>query len=1215
MNRFVRRLSTAALLCTLVAPRARAQRAPDGNRVRVNLDSGWLYLANDTRDAARAATVPPAQWARVNLPHTWNATDATDEEPEYRRAASWYRRSLDLAPAPDGRRFVLRFEAANTVADVYVNGVRAGGHVGGYVGFDVDITPFARAGEVNDLLVRVDNSDRPELIPSDKSDFVIYGGLTRDVWLETQPAVAVERLQVRTPAVSRERATTIVTVTVRNPARRMGAASLDAEVIDDSGSIAAHARVERVLSGDTNQVVVVTLPAIRNPRLWSPDSPVLYTLVVTLRARAAPADRIEERIGYRWYSFEPHGPFMLNGRRLLLRGTHRHEEAAGYGAAMPNAMHRADVAAIKAMGANFVRLAHYPQDPEVYRAADSLGLLIWDELPWCRGGVGDSLWRANTRRLLTEQIRQNVDHPSIILWSLGNEVADLVTAPNRGDVASLRAVMTELNAIAHELDPGRPTATRKFDDGADIVDVYSPSIWVGWYKGVYRDYEKALAEAHDKWPRFVHMEYGADAHAGRHSEHPITGEGLRVEPGFAEEVGKAVRNLAREGDWSESYQTDLVDWHLMVSERLPWLTGSAQWAFRDFATPLRPEDPIPYMNQKGLVDRSGAPKDAYFVYKSYWTRTPKFAYIVSHSWTERAGPRGKPRQLRVYSNCDSVELRAGGASQGIRRRDPSNFPAQGLRWEVGFVEGTNTIVATCAGSSPDERGVQDSLDVHYTFDEAGKPDHIALSTHPLANGRLLVEALLVDGKGKRSLGAADRVYFSVSGAGQLAADLGTPTGSRVIEAANGRAAIEVIPPPAGERGAVLVRTQAINGTRIEIDPATTNAGAPRSAAGVTVTLPDVIMLRGENLAAAKRRVLSGDTVLLPAYRRLLADAQTALRAGPFSVTSNKTLPASGDKHDYYSLAPYWWPDSTKPGGLPYVRHDGRVNPESRIDNDEAPFVGLADAVETLGLAYYFTVDAQYADRAVQLLRVFFLDTATRMTPNLRFAQAIRGVTDGRGIGIIGTRDIARIIDGIRLIQGARTFTAADRAGLHEWCRAYLNWLRTSPNGRDEAATKNNHVSWYDVQLASLALFVGDTATAREVAVDGGRRLVDTQIDPAGREPLELARTRSLSYSFFNVEALSRLAEIGRHVGANLWSYRAPSGASLLGAIRFLAASIVPGSTWAGEQITPVRPEEFFRTLWRAASVSNDTIVTRALATIPDQRRRDDRSRLFYPEAR
>jgi beta-galactosidase len=793
-----------------------ASRSPLGvppRRRSINLDTAWTYAENRARNSE---TIPRAEWKPITLPHTWNALDATDDRPGYRRDASWYRRTLDLRGQPADARFVLYFEGANTVADVYVNGRRAGGHVGGYVGFRVDVTPFVRRDAPNDVRVRVTNEENPDVVPSGKQDYVIYGGLTRDVWLEVRPNVSIERSVVRTPRVSADSAVTIVETEIANPTRARGEIGVRAELRGPDGRVALRRSATATLSGEPVQNVWLTLPTLVRPRLWSPAAPTLYTAAVTL-TRGATTDSVVERVGYRSFRFDSAGAFYLNGERLLIRGTHRHEEMAGLGAALPDARHVADMAAMKAMGANYVRLGHYPQDPAVYRAADSLGILLWDELPWGRGGIGDSAWQGNTRRLLVEQIRQNMGHPSIILWSMGNEVTDVMDAEDRSmhtDPKAIAAFMADLTARSHRLDPDRPTATRKFEGGWQTVDVYSPSIWAGWYGGFYRSYEKALTDARAKYPRFLHMEYGADAHVGRHTETPITGEGLAIDTGTSERVGKRVANVAREGDWSESYQTDLMDWHLTVSERMLGLTGTAQWAFRDFATPLRPENPIPYVNQKGLTARDGTPKDAYYVYKSWWTTNPKFAYIVSHTWTERGGPAGKSHDVRVYSNCASVELVANGASAGVKPRNPDDWPAQGLRWPVVFREGPNALAARCAG--PNESGVGDTLTVRYTTTVGTRPDHIVLTARPLPNGHLLVEATLVDAQRRPCLAARDRVHFAHDGAGELLVDRGTPWGSRVIEAANGRASVEMVRPPNGERAVIEARTQDVNGTRLVI---------------------------------------------------------------------------------------------------------------------------------------------------------------------------------------------------------------------------------------------------------------------------------------------------------------------------------------------------------------------------------------------------------------
>jgi hypothetical protein len=388
-------------------------------------------------------------------------------------------------------------------------------------------------------------------------------------------------------------------------------------------------------------------------------------------------------------------------------------------------------------------------------------------------------------------------------------------------------------------------------------------------------------------------------------------------------------------------------------------------------------------------------------------------------------------------------------------------------------------------------------------------------------------------------------------------------------------------------------------------------GAARDAA------PPLALLRANQLDAARRRVRAGDPALRPAYNALMRDAAAALRAGPWAVTDKRTPPPGGDRRDYLSFGPYWWPDPAKPNGLPYVRRDGIVNPASRADSDAPRLYALADAVETLALAHYFVGDvggnAAYARRAGSLLRRFFLDSATAMRPHLRFGQAIPGVSGGRGIGILDTRELGRVADAVALLRGSPGWTAADDRGLRAWARAYLAWLRTSPQGADEADEANNHGTWYDAQLAGVALFAGDTALARDVVTRTAPARMAAQIRPDGTQPEELARTRPLHYSVFNLEAMARLAETAHALGVDLWGWRAPNGASLRGALAFVAPYADPGHPWRGPQATVTPPEALILPLRRAASALGDPSLAAPLAKLPAERTAAHRSRLLYPD--
>jgi hypothetical protein len=382
----------------------------------------------------------------------------------------------------------------------------------------------------------------------------------------------------------------------------------------------------------------------------------------------------------------------------------------------------------------------------------------------------------------------------------------------------------------------------------------------------------------------------------------------------------------------------------------------------------------------------------------------------------------------------------------------------------------------------------------------------------------------------------------------------------------------------------------------------------------TRATPALVLWRSDQLEQARRRVRAGDASLRPAYDALLADAQRAMTAGPWAVTDKQLVPPSGDKRDYQSFGPYWWPDSTKPNGLPFIRRDGVVNPVTRASSDSPRLYALTDAVETLALAHYFTGEARYAQRAGMLIRRFFLDSATGMRPHLRYGQAIPGVSEGRGIGIIDTRELARVADAVRLLRGTPGWTDADERGLQTWMRTFLEWLRTSDHGKDEVDEANNHGMWYDAQVAGVALYVGDTTVVREIATRTTPARLAAQIAADGSQPEELARTRPLHYSIFNLEAMARIAETARAIGVDLWRWSAPNGASLRGAFAFVAPYADPANPWKGTQVGTVSPDSLILPLRRAAHALGDPSLLASLDRLPAARTTAHRSRLLYPDA-
>lgn len=323
-----------------------------------------------------------------------------------------------------------------------------------------------------------------------------------------------------------------------------------------------------------------------------------------------------------------------------------------------------------------------------------------------------------------------------------------------------------------------------------------------------------------------------------------------------------------------------------------------------------------------------------------------------------------------------------------------------------------------------------------------------------------------------------------------------------------------------------------------------------------------------NLSAAKARLT--DPLLNPAYKSLITSADQALNCQPFSVTHKTTLPPSGDKHDYLSIAPYWWPDPSKPDGLPYINRDGEFNPASRDSRtDSVRFKKFTTVLESLALAYYFSDEVKYAAKAASLLNGWFLDAETLMHPHLDYGQGIAGVTTGRGIGLIDTRNLTTIIDAIILLNDV--LSEQQLQGLHDWFEQFLHWLTTSKNGLEEKRQMNNHGTFYDSQVASIAIFLGKDDLAKVHIRDTMTKRLIAQFDADGKQPKELHRTRSFHYSAFNLTAYAWLAKYGQRLGVDLW-HADPfnSGHSTLKtAITWLANYIPKPDSWPYPELTGV----------------------------------------------
>lgn len=344
---------------------------------------------------------------------------------------------------------------------------------------------------------------------------------------------------------------------------------------------------------------------------------------------------------------------------------------------------------------------------------------------------------------------------------------------------------------------------------------------------------------------------------------------------------------------------------------------------------------------------------------------------------------------------------------------------------------------------------------------------------------------------------------------------------------------------------------------------------------------ETIQFNFKQIAETKQKIKLGDATVMPAYKNLIAQANKLLNYKEPSVMDKMDFPPSGNKHDYTSLAPYWWPDPNKPNGLPYIKKDGEINPEFKNYPDKENMPKVCKNIYLLGLAYYFSGNEMYAKKATKIATVWFLDTATKMNPNLNFAQVVKGLNNGRGIGIIDTRHFIYALDGIELLQGSLSWDNTQSAALKEWFNLFLHWLQYSDNGLDELAAKNNHGVWYDAQCLGIALYLDSNDLAKKIINRALKRLND-QSNKDHLFPLELARTNSLHYSVFNLVAFNVIAQLAEKINVKIWEYETADKHALKKSFTALLPYLKNEQKWAYDEITPYENQDSFNLLLTAS---------------------------------
>lgn len=692
----------------LPAQSAGSQADAGAGRTFYTIDDGWKYIPEGLAYAfdTRRDDLPGVQ---VSLPHTWNAADVFDDDRTYRRSIGWYRKEIRLGQESRHKRIFLCFEGAHQVADVYVNGAFIGRHKGGYTAFTFDITDqlkWKNDSSTALVAVQVNNAHDP-YVPPLSIGYASYGGIYRDAWLITTGALHFTGVDnnsggvyITTPDIASGKGTVAIRSTVTNESDHAATFRFVNDIFDATSRLIRTATTSYTLAPGQETAVSATADAGNNPHLWSPSDPYLYHVKSRLEMDGHKTDEVDNTIGFRWFNFDANTGFSLNGKKLALHGTTRHQDMLGKGDALTGEDHERDMRIIKEMGANFVRLAHYPQAPKVLQLADELGLIIWEEVPVVNYMTLSPEFLDNSENMIREMIRQGYNHPSVVMWGSMNEILlyskEGIRVQKHTDtiyINHLKKFAVRLDSTIRAEDPTRYTtmAMHLSDDyakfGLDrISQVGGHNIYDGWYSGTLEDFGKDVDEIHRTEPRqriFI-SEYGAEGEERLNTERP------------------------QRTDYTGQYQRLYHESYLRQINARPFLAGTSIWNEFDFSQP-NIGGPASHRNQKGMVTWDRRPKDVYYMYKANWNPEP-MVYIATRNWMTRAGTTQQLNTIDIYSNLGEVTLSVNGELQPAKKPDD----VKKATWQVHLVNGRNILRAT--GRSGKQTVTDEVIIDYHTYD-------------------------------------------------------------------------------------------------------------------------------------------------------------------------------------------------------------------------------------------------------------------------------------------------------------------------------------------------------------------------------------------------------------------------------------------------------------------------------------------------------------------
>ena len=685
------------LYSLIVVPFIGDAQQMSAQRQKTGFNAGWSFSKDEK------------QWAPVVVPHTWNIADVMDDEPGYYRGYGWYRKTFIAGAELKNSKISLSFDGVNQEAEIFVNGIRAGSHAGGYTGFNISITDLLKFGGQfkNEILVRVTNRFNADIAPL-TADFTFYGGIYRNInLLVTAPVhfygedYGAGGVYISTPRVSAARAEIRLKGVLENSSAGKRKLGLKTVIYDPEGQVVSSLISSVNLKAAEKKTILQNLPELLKPKLWSPSNPELYRVVTQILDSRTNVvlDEVVNPLGIRWFRFDADKGFFLNGKALKLIGASRHQDYEGLGNAVPEALQIRDVELLKEMGGNFLRVAHYPQDPVILQTCDRLGILASVEIPVVNSITETAEFTKNCENMQIEMIRQNFNHPSVIIWAYMNEI--LLKPQFNDDKARQKIYFDHVRALAQSLDnltraedPSRYTMLACHGDFnrynqvglTKIPMVLGWNLYQGWYGGDLNGFADFLDKHHRELPGMPLLvtEYGADADPRIRSFSPVR------------------------FDKSVEYALKFHQVYLNAILERPFVSGAMAWNLADFNSETRDET-MPHINNKGLLTFDRKPKDTYYLYQAYLSDKP-FIKIAA-DWKERSGVADSGRvfsgqMIQVATNLDNAELFLNGKSLGVKTAKDHL-----CEWQVPFTNGANQLLAV----NPSNPVLADRIDIRFSL--------------------------------------------------------------------------------------------------------------------------------------------------------------------------------------------------------------------------------------------------------------------------------------------------------------------------------------------------------------------------------------------------------------------------------------------------------------------------------------------------------------------